>query len=218
MRGIEQPMAVTGRPVTFWENAQDREEYARLDEPADLLRRLHRLREPKVLGLPHFDPFAKVRGSLATMEGLGDEDRRFLSERAERLRKEYERLDFVLPFGVVHGDANVGNAIRRRDGRAVLIDLDGFCLAPREWDLVLTSLHYERYGRHTRVEYDSFVHRYGFELMDWPDYPILADLRELMMTLRLGRRITADERAAREFAGRMHAIRTNGSRRDWQPF
>ncbi|MCE7081063.1 phosphotransferase [Streptomyces sp. ST2-7A] len=216
--GIEQPMAVAGRLVTFWENAQDREEYARPDELADLLRRLHRLREPEALGLPYFNPFAKVWEPLAEMEGVGDEDRRLLSERADRLHKEYDRLDFVLPFGMIHGDANVGNAIRRHDGRAVLIDLDGFCPGPREWDLVLTSLYYERYGWHTRAEYESFVHHYGFELMNWPGYPVLADLRELMMTLWLGRRITTEERAAREFARRVHAIRTNGSRRDWQPF
>ncbi|WP_406839999.1 phosphotransferase [Streptomyces sp. AHU1] len=48
------------------------------------------------------------------------------------LAKEYDRLDFVLPFGLIHGDANIGNVLRHRDGHAVLIDLDGLALAPRE--------------------------------------------------------------------------------------
>lgn len=57
---VEQPLLVGGRVVTFWENAQDREEYARLDELADLLRRLHWLEEPESLRLPYFDPAAKT--------------------------------------------------------------------------------------------------------------------------------------------------------------
>ncbi|MFK8912227.1 phosphotransferase, partial [Streptomyces sp. YS-3] len=86
----------------------------------------------------------KLAGSLRRLGGAGGisgEDRRFLDERARRLQKEYDRLDFVLPFGMIHRDANVGNALRHRDGSAVLIDLDGFALAPREWDLVLTAMY-----------------------------------------------------------------------------
>lgn len=216
--GLAQPAVVGGRVVTYWEDAQDREEYARLDELAGLLRRLHWLEEPESLGLPYFDPFAKVWGPLRSLAGLTDDDRTYLEERAGRLQKEYDRLDFVLPFGMIHGDANVGNTLRHRNGHAILIDLDGFSLAHREWDLVLTSLYYERFGWHTRTEYETFVHHYGFELMNWPGYSVLADLRELMMTLWLGRKITTDAQAAEEFARRLHAMRTGGSRRDWQPF
>ncbi|UNS98974.1 aminoglycoside phosphotransferase family protein [Streptomyces tubbatahanensis] len=216
--GVEQPALIGGRVVTYWENAQDGEEYARLDELADLLRRLHWLEEPESLRLPYFDPVAKVRDGLRALDVVTDDDRVFLEARAERLSKEYDRLDFVLPFGMIHGDANVGNALRDRDGQAILIDLDGFALAPREWDLVLTSLYYERFGWHTRAEYESFVHHYGFDLMNWPGYPVLADVRELMMTLWLGQQVTTNERAAEEFPRRVQDIRTGGSRRDWQPF
>ncbi|GAB3106048.1 hypothetical protein GCM10027160_01150 [Streptomyces calidiresistens] len=80
--GVQQPMTVAGRPVTFWENARDREEYARLDEPADLLHRLHRLRKPEAPDLPYLDPFAEVRGSLTTMEGPENEDHRHSSSSA----------------------------------------------------------------------------------------------------------------------------------------
>lgn len=60
------------------------------------------------------------------MRGVAPEDAAFLERRVVRLAKEYERLDFVLPFGMIHGDANVGNVLRHRDGQAILIDLDGF--------------------------------------------------------------------------------------------
>jgi thiamine kinase-like enzyme len=217
--GIAQPVIVEGRAVTFWESVQDEEEYATLPELADLLKRLHWLEEPESLGLPYFDPLAKTRASLARLgAGVKVEDAAYLAERAAHLEKDYERLDFVLPFGLVHGDASIGNILRDRAGHAVLIDLDGVALAPREWDLIQTALFYERFGWHTRTEYESFVHHYGFDVMNWPGYQVLADLRELMMTLWLGGVAAAEQRAAEEFARRVETIRTGGDRRDWQPF
>lgn len=219
--GATAPLVVAGRVVTFWESAQDREEYGTVGELANLLRRLHWLEEPESLRLPYFDPFAKLAGSLRRLDGVSgvsEEDRDFLGERAQRLQKEYDRLDFVLPFGMIHGDANVGNVLRRWDGSVVLIDLDGFALAPREWDLVLTAMYYERYGWHTREEYREFVYRYGFDLMNWPGYSVLADVRELMMVAWLGQQVATSAKSAGEFARRVQSLRTGEGRREWKPF
>ena len=217
--GASEPLVVGGRVVTFWESVQDAEEYATVTELADLVKRLHWLEEPELLGLPYFDPVAKVRASLSELGGgVRPEDAGFLAERVGRLEKAYARLDFVLPFGLIHGDANIGNVLRDRAGHAVLIDLDGFALAPREWDLIQTALFYDRFGWHTRTEYESFVHHYGFDVMNWPGYPVLADLREWMMMLWLGAKAAAEPKAAEEFARRVESIRTGGDRRDWRPF
>ncbi|MDX3838969.1 phosphotransferase enzyme family protein [Streptomyces europaeiscabiei] len=218
LAGAAQPLVIRGRVVTFWESVQDREEYATVGEVADLLRRLHWLEEPESLGLPYFDPLAKLTASLDGLSGVSDEDRAYLEERAARLAKEYDRLDFVLPFGMIHGDANIGNALRHRDGHAVLIDLDGVTLAPREWDLILTAIYYDRYGWHTEAEYAEFVHRYGFDLMNWPGYETLADLRELMMVAWIGHQVTTSERSAAEFALRMRSLRTGEGRDEWGAF
>ncbi|MFH8561137.1 phosphotransferase family protein [Streptomyces sp. NPDC017988] len=214
---IEQPLTVGGRVVTFWESAQEQEEYATVGEIADLLRRLHWLEEPETLGLPYFDPLAQLRASFEGLDGVAAEDHTFLRDRAGKLAKEYDRLDFVLPFGMIHGDANIGNVLRHRDGHAVLIDLDGFALAPREWDLILTEMFYERYGWHTDAEYAEFVHRYGFDLMNWPGYEVLADLRELMMVVWVGHQAATNERSAEEFARRVQSLRTGEGRDLWRP-
>ncbi|MCX5351981.1 aminoglycoside phosphotransferase family protein [Streptomyces mirabilis] len=216
--GITQPLVVGSRVVTFWESVQEREEYATVGELADLLRRLHWLEEPESLRLPYFDPFAKVSASLGRMDGVTEDDRTFLKERAGKLNKDYDRLDFVLPFGLIHGDASIGNVLRHRDGHAVLIDLDGFALAPREWDLIQTAMFYDRYGWHTKAEYAEFVHRYGFDLMNWPGYGTLADLRELMMVVWLGHQVATSERSAEEFARRVRSLRTGEGRNEWRPF
>ena len=65
---------------------------------------------------------------------LAERDRMFLRDRLTELREAYGRLEFVLPAGLVHGDANIGNIIRRQaDGVAVLIDWDGVAAGPRGW-------------------------------------------------------------------------------------
>jgi aminoglycoside phosphotransferase (APT) family kinase protein len=218
LAGVGQPVVVGGRVVTFWDSVQDEEEFATVPELADLLKRLHWLDEPAALGLPYYEPFARVQASLRALNGVEERDAAYLAERAERLEKDYDRLDFVLPFGLIHGDASIGNILRDRGGRAVLIDLDGFALAPREWDLIQTALFYDRFGWHTRAEYEAFVHHYGFDVMNWPGYSVLADIRELMMTLWMGGKAAAEPKAAAEFARRVATIRTDGSRRGWKPF
>ncbi|MEU1272920.1 aminoglycoside phosphotransferase family protein [Streptomyces sp. NPDC005799] len=215
---VAQPLVVGGLVVTFWESVQENEEYGTVGELADLLRRLHWLEEPESLHLPYYDPLAKVAASLEGLDGISAEDRTFLEERASSLGKDYGRLDFVLPFGLIHGDASIGNILRHRDGHAVLIDLDGFALAPREWDLIQTAMFFDRYRWHTKAEYAEFVHRYGFDLMNWPGYETLADLRELMMISWLGHQVTASERSAEEFVRRVQSIRTGEGRDEWRPF
>ncbi|MFJ9891803.1 phosphotransferase family protein [Streptomyces sp. NPDC091280] len=216
--GVAQPVVVRGMVVTFWESVQETEEFATVGELADLLRRFHWLEEPESLRLPYFDPLAKLSASLNGLDAISDEDRSFLDERAARLAKEYDRLDFVLPFGMIHGDANIGNVLRHRDGHAVLIDLDGLALAPREWDLILTAIYYDRYGWHTKAQYAEFVHRYGFDLMNWPGYETLADLRELMMVAWIGHQVATSERFAAEFALRMRSLRSGEGRDSWGAF
>lgn len=217
LSGVEQPLTAGGRVVTFWESAQEREEYATVTELADLLRRLHWLEEPESLRLSHFDPVGKLWCSLRAMRGVSAEDAAFLEQRVTRLAKEYGELDFVLPFGMIHGDASIGNILRHRDGHAILIDLDGFALAPREWDLIQTAIFYNRFGWHSRGEYEGFVHHYGFDVMNWPGYSVLADIRELMMVLWVGQQVSGSEKSAAEFARRVETLRSGGSRKEWGP-
>ena len=57
-------------------------------------------------------------------------DRAFLTETLAKLQHAYDSLELVLPQGVIHGDASVGNVLLDSRGTPVLIDLDGFALGP----------------------------------------------------------------------------------------
>ena len=107
-----------------------------------------------------------------------------------------------MPEGVIHGDANVGNVLHDSNDAPVVIDLDGFAIGPREWDLALTAIYYDSFGWHTRKEYETFVRVYGFDIMQWPGYPGAG----------------GSQRIAAEAAKRIAALRTGGSRKDWQPY
>ncbi|MBA8825325.1 aminoglycoside phosphotransferase (APT) family kinase protein [Saccharopolyspora lacisalsi] len=216
--GIEQPVVVDGRVVTFWESVSDEEEFAPLEEVARLIRWLHELEEPP-LELPELDPFARAEYRLRLAHaGLNAADFAYLEQRVNSARRQWGELDFALSRGAVHGDASIGNVIRSSTGEPVLIDLDGFATGPREWDLVQTAMYYERFGWHTEQEYRTFVEVYGYDLLTWPDYPKLADIRETLMTLWLSQKAQHDQRSADEVHKRLNTLRTGADRRDWAPY
>jgi hypothetical protein len=216
--GVARPVVVRGCVVTFWRLISGRERWADLGQVGEIVRRLHWLKEPEYLGLGLLDPLRETRRRIAENVGLGEADRAFLVERVEALDRRFGELDFVLPGGMVHGDASVGNVLLDDAGQPVLFDLDGFAVGPREWDLVLTALYFERFGWHTRGEYEAFVRGYGFDVMNWYGYPVLADMREVMMTVWLARRMAVDPAVAGEVVRRIADLRAGGDRHGWRPF
>jgi hypothetical protein len=178
----DQPLVSGGRVVTFWGQVTERDSYGTLAELASLLRRLHDLDPPpSSLVLRELRPFAGAETRISRAE-LPADDRKFLLGRLEDLRDRYARLKFVLPQGPIHGNANVDSVLTRMwDGSPVLVDLGGFATGPREWDLVLTAMYFERFGWHTDHEYLEFAAGYGFDVMSWPGYVLLRNVRELIL-------------------------------------
>ncbi|MCO5993007.1 phosphotransferase enzyme family protein [Actinoallomurus rhizosphaericola] len=215
---IDQPVVVDGRVVTFWDLVSDKESYGSTAEVASLLARLHRLEPPSSLGLPSLQPFARAELRIDGNGWLSSGDRDFLRGRLEELRTRFAELEFALAPGVIHGDASVGNVIHDDAGNPILIDLDGFAIGPREWDLVLTAIYYDSFGWHTRDEYEVFVKTYGFDVMEWPGYPVLRDVREFLMVTWLSQKASDDEKVAAEVRKRILALRTGSDKRDWQPY
>jgi aminoglycoside phosphotransferase (APT) family kinase protein len=216
---VDQPVDVGGYVVTFWQAiSDDGDEYASTPEIAEVLAPLHRLVAPEELGLPPLDPFASAAHRIATSTWLNPGDRSFLTSRLAEFQDAWRGLKFALPHGVIHGDASVGNVLRDRQGSPVLIDLDGFAIGPREWDLVLTALYYDSFGWHTCQEYEAFAREYGFDIMHWPGYPVLRSIREFLMVTWVIQKAAESDQVAAEARKRISALRTGASRKDWQPY
>jgi aminoglycoside phosphotransferase (APT) family kinase protein len=182
------------------------------------LAELHRLDAPAYLHLPMLRPFEDAAKRITVNEWLSPQDRAFLTEQLSEMQGRYAGLRFVLPQGVIHGDANVGNVLRDGEGNPVVIDLDGFAIGPREWDLALTAIYYDSFRWHTRDEYETFAQVYGFDIMQWPGYPTMRAVREFLMVTWVIQSAPGSESVAAEAAKRITALRTGGSRRDWQPY
>jgi thiamine kinase-like enzyme len=216
---VDQPVATGRYIVTFWQAlSEDGDQYASTPEIAEILVRLHRLVAPDYLHLPPLAPFANAAQRIDASTWLTSDDRSFLTATLASMRDAYETLEFVLPQGVIHGDASVGNVLRDTHGTPVLIDLDGFAIGPREWDLALTAIYYDSFGWHTRQEYEEFARVYGFDVMGWPGYPVMRSVREFLMVTWVIQKAAESDQAAAEARKRISALRTGASRRDWQPY
>jgi streptomycin 6-kinase len=186
---VEQPVTIDGRLVTFWEAiSDDGDQYASVAEFAKVLLKLHTLTAPAELHLPELAPFANALRRIEASTWLTPDDRAFLTATLPTMQAAYAGLEFALPCGVIHGDANVGNVLRDDHGHPVMIDLDGFAVGPREWDLALTAIYYDSFGWHTREEYQDFVRVYGCDIMTWPGYPVMRAVREFLMVTRMVRK------------------------------
>lgn len=217
--GVDQPIVIDGRAVTFWQAvSDDADEYASVGEVAQVLIELHRLAVPDDLKLPPLEPFGKAAKRIEANDWLSSTDRDFLTETLTQMQENYGELDFVLPQGVIHGDANVGNVLHDSDGKPVVIDLDGFAIGPREWDLALTAIYYDSFGWHTREEYETFVRVYGFDIMKWSGYPVMRAVREFLMVPWVIQQAGESPRVAAEARKRISALRTGASRKDWEPY
>ena len=216
---VDQPVVIGRQVVTFWEAvSDDGDQYASTAEVAELLARLHKLTAPADLHLPDLAPFASAPARIETNTWLAPQDRAFLTAKLAQLQDAYAGLEFALPPGVIHGDANVGNVLRDSSGHPVVIDLDGFAVGPREWDLALTAIYYDSFGWHTREEYEDFAGVYGFDIMTWPGYPVMRAVREFLMVTWVIQKAPESGQAAAEAVKRIAALRTGASRKDWQPY
>jgi Ser/Thr protein kinase RdoA (MazF antagonist) len=216
---VDQPITIDGHAVTFWQSvSDDGDQYASVAEVAEVFARLHRLQAPGYLHLPPLEPFANADKRIKSNEWLSADHRAFLTDQLATLREEYDRLQFVLPDGVIHGDAGIGNVLHDSDGKPVEIDLDGFAIGPREWDVALTAIYYDSFGWHTRKEYETFVRVYGFDIRQWPGYPAMRAVREFLMVTWVIQKAGESERIAVEARKRIRALRVGTNRKDWQPY
>lgn len=219
---VEQPIEAAGHLVTLWESVADGEandltQYGTAGELGEILRHLHASLPPDSLHLPVADPVARVEQQLERLGHLRDDDCQLLVDAYDQLRSLVPGLRFALPAGPLHGDASVGNLLRDRAGHAVLSDLDNFRWGPRESDLILTAMFYDRYGWHTEAEYRDFADAYGFDVREWDGYQVLADLRELSMVLWVAGNADTSEEAAAELQRRLATLRTGAGREAWRP-
>ncbi len=213
--GTGQPLLVGGHPVSFWHTVSGGDPVPARADLARLLARFHAL-PGCPCALAGFDPLATVGFRFAHANGVTPADRDFLRGRCAELGEKLQGLGFTLPAGPIHGDAHTANLLTDR-GRVVLLDFEAAPVGPREWDLMPTAIARARFGLAER-EYQEFAITYGFDVRDWPGYPVLREIREMTMTTWLMQNVGESKAAAAEFAVRVGSLREGDTSRAWNPF
>jgi hypothetical protein len=213
--GIPNPVHVDGHAVSFWKEVTDTGSMPTAAQLGDLLTRLHRLPVADVR-LPSWNPVADLRSRITDMHGWDRGDVDFLSRRCDAVESALATLDYPLPPGVIHGDAQLGNVITTPAG-PVLCDLDTVCVGPREWDLVPIAVSQLRFGHPVDV-YRQLADAYGVDVTTWPGFLVLRELRELklaavgMSTARLNPVVGFELRR------RLRSLRATHTTAQWTPY
>lgn len=214
--GLDQLLMIDGRVITWWDLVVESPEMPAFEDLASVLRRLHDLPSPTTTWLISFDPMSQVLGRLAAAANVTESDRAFLTGRHAELRAAYESLSFELEGGPIHGDAHLGNLLRREDETVVLIDLEAFAWGPREWDVSVFAAAYAVFGWMSKAEYRRCVDLYGWDPLTWSGFPTMRAIRELNMVTWLMQRAGESDVVDDEIARRLVDLRNDELPRRWR--
>ncbi len=215
LEGVQQPVDVDGRIVTFWEELPPHR-YGSYPEIARALRQLHALPVPDDLELEPLAPFTQLAKRVTAATTLSPDDREWLQSRLADLEQRYANaLPPGLPHGIVHGDASAGNVVATDDGQVFLLDLERFSVGPPEWDLVATAIDHTTFGILSHDGYEEFCEEYGADVTEWEGFELLRDARELRITCWMAQLATEHPEAQEQAALRVACLRGKHGPRPW---
>ena len=214
---LPQLQQVDGYVITWWELIDEAPPRPRFVDLALALRRLHELPPPQNYTFPEFDPMPRVLSRVAAAgSALSDADREFLTARHDALRGAFESLSFQLDRGPIHGDAHLGNLMRRSNRTVVVIDFEAFMWGPREWDVSVIAAAHKAFDWMEADEYHRCVAAYGWDPLTWDGFMTTRAVRELNMVTWLVQRAGESADVDREIALRLADLRNDDLPRRWR--
>lgn len=210
----QQPFKAHGCLGTVWERLYE-PDHDRLCGPfGHLLRTFHQRTANLRLSLEPWRPLASSDRRLAGLHAhYLPNDLRMLTQWSQRIAIELDQVEPVLPGGIIHGQAEVGNVLLRA-GHPVLIDFERVAIGPREWDLIDTAVTVTRFGL-SEERYRDFSDAYGFDVRAWDGYEIYRRLWELRATTWLMQNGYHSPEAAREIEVRLQSWRDDDQDTQW---
>ncbi|WP_232376092.1 phosphotransferase [Amycolatopsis aidingensis] len=208
---LRQPVLVGGHAVTFWHEVAGGAEPTTADL-GRLLSRLHRL-PVGTCGLPRWDPLPDLRHRLRDAGDWPAADLAFLADRCAAVAAALPGLRYVLPAGLVHGDARLGNLLAGPEG-AVLCDFDTTGIGPVEWDLVPAAVAQSRF-QDARHLHDDLAAAYGFDVTRWEGFEVLRELRELKLVTSALPIAHSDPELAAQLRHRLRTFREGDTTARW---
>lgn len=228
--GFDQPLVVDDLLATLWQRVPPTGPPPGPGDLGRVLRRFHALPPgpvPRaagtapgaagaVLQLPRWNPVADARARLDDAEALAATTRADLEAWCDDLAPRVEALAVGARPTLVHGDAHVGNLLRRQDGGVVLCDFDAVCLGPWGVDLAAVAVGERRFGR--PGAHRHLAEAYGADVTDDPAWPVLREARELKMVAAAVPLLASGAGVAREFEHRLTTVLAGDTAARWTPF
>lgn len=203
--------------VTFWtyypQQPESRPDFAELGLIA---RQLHQLPGGPPVDLPAYAPLRsllRVLDSTAAQSTLSTDARRWLIVRGQDLAAQAAFEPSALGTGLIHADLYSGNLLAGSGDSWLLGDWDSVCIGPREVDLAPTAVA-RRFGLDDTAV-DRVSAAYGFDVRDWPGYPILRETRELTTLSALLRLADTHPDSARELMLRVDSLMSGNTSVRW---
>jgi hypothetical protein len=215
--GGESPVVIRGHEITIWDDVPT----LRDPGPDDLARLLLSVHAISVASeeLPIWDPIAGIRRRIATADGVDADVLRFLAAECDQVAEQLldlENVDPLLPRGLLHGDAFLGNVIVGPAG-PVLCDFDSTSWGPREWDLIPVAVGARRF------DYGGDLQRrlaagYGVDVTTWKGFRPLCRLRELQLVTSVLPVLKANPRLRAQWRVRLSSLRRHDEDARWTPY
>jgi hypothetical protein len=211
----DQPLAYEDLLATVWDYVPPSTDAPDADDLGQVLREFHSLPAP-TFDLPRWDPVGTARKRIADAEALDANDRRMLLDWCDRLEPEIHALVNASLGTLVHGDAHVGNLLRRPDSRVVLCDFDSTCLGPAGVDLAAVAAAEIWFG--STGEHQRLATSYGHDITTDPAWPILRQARELTFVVGGVPLMASTPGVAEEFRLRLDSVMAQDTSTTWTPY
>lgn len=211
---VDQPVEHEDLLATVWEYVPPNST-PDADDLGQVLKEFHGLTAPD-FDLPRWDPVGTARKRITDAEALEDHDRSILLDWCDRLEPEVEALLNASPGKLIHGDAHVGNLLRRPDGRVILCDFDSTCLGPPGVDLAAVAaaeIWFSERGLHEQLS-----NSYGKDITKDPSWDVLREARELAFVVGGVPLMASTPGVAEEFKLRLNAVLTADTSTPWTPY
>jgi thiamine kinase-like enzyme len=213
--GIEQPIVIGERAVTFWEELPPHRN-GNVRQVAAILKQLHALAIPDEMAGLRLTPFVRLRERINDARNITEDDRHWLLRHLGDLQQRWSSRLECRTECVIHGDAWAGNVLDVEGQGVTLLDLERCSVGPPEWDLASTAVRYTTFGTMGADEYGQFCETYGRDVTDWPDYALFRDIRELRVTCYAVQRAYDEPPLVAEAQLRIDCLRGMCGPRPWR--